>query len=256
MASSRDHLDAVVVIIRGTTRRAREFRDCICATQGWRCRTDFKQYQVLRQNPFWSGCGVLCIHRRATGRGVVFVSMLSRFGPRHATRAQVDAPAPRRQALELEQLPDGHDPGAGRRRRYPGTHAVQGHVLPDLGADSASSLNFKVKWSRRWRPRDAASRRWRLHDHQRVCASRECTETMSRRYQSTQEGLFWEKASGFEESMKYKKLTNAQRSGLNQIPNRRFTLWWSPTINRANVRSRRFEALRRLHFIQTRRLRE
>jgi pre-mRNA-processing factor 8 len=35
--------------------------------------------------------------------------------------------------------------------------------------------------------------------------------------------------------MQYKKLTNAQRSGLNQIPNRRFTLWWSPTINRANV---------------------
>lgn len=35
--------------------------------------------------------------------------------------------------------------------------------------------------------------------------------------------------------MRYKKLTNAQRSGLNQIPNRRFTLWWSPTINRANV---------------------
>lgn len=47
--------------------------------------------------------------------------------------------------------------------------------------------------------------------------------------------LHREKASGFEESMKYKKLTNAQRSGLNQIPNRRFTLWWSPTINRANV---------------------
>ena len=41
--------------------------------------------------------------------------------------------------------------------------------------------------------------------------------------------------SGFEESMKFKKLTHAQRSGLNQIPNRRFTLWWSPTINRANV---------------------
>ena len=49
------------------------------------------------------------------------------------------------------------------------------------------------------------------------------------------EGLFWERASGFEESMKYKKLTHAQRSGLNQIPNRRFTLWWSPTINRSNV---------------------
>ncbi len=41
--------------------------------------------------------------------------------------------------------------------------------------------------------------------------------------------------SGFEDQMKFKKLTNAQRSGLNQIPNRRFTLWWSPTINRANV---------------------
>ncbi|KAF8194228.1 NUC071 domain-containing protein [Pholiota molesta] len=54
-------------------------------------------------------------------------------------------------------------------------------------------------------------------------------------YFPTWEGLFWEKASGFEESMRYKKLTNAQRSGLNQIPNRRFTLWWSPTINRANV---------------------
>ena len=54
-------------------------------------------------------------------------------------------------------------------------------------------------------------------------------------YFPTWEGLFWEKASGFEESMKYKNLTNAQRAGLNQIPNRRFTLWWSPTINRANV---------------------
>lgn len=49
------------------------------------------------------------------------------------------------------------------------------------------------------------------------------------------EGLFWEKASGFEDSLKFKKLTNAQRTGLSQIPNRRFTLWWSPTINRANV---------------------
>ncbi|KAF2073323.1 hypothetical protein CYY_005376 [Polysphondylium violaceum] len=54
-------------------------------------------------------------------------------------------------------------------------------------------------------------------------------------YFPTWEGLFWEKASGFEESMKFKKLTHAQRSGLNQIPNRRFTLWWSPTINRKNV---------------------
>lgn len=54
-------------------------------------------------------------------------------------------------------------------------------------------------------------------------------------YFPTWEGLFWEKASGFEEAMQFKKITNAQRLGLNQIPNRRFTLWWSPTINRANV---------------------
>lgn len=52
----------------------------------------------------------------------------------------------------------------------------------------------------------------------------------------TWEGLFWEKSSGFEENMKGRtNLTNAQKSGLTQIPNRRFTLWWSPTINRANV---------------------
>ncbi|KAI8869851.1 pre-mRNA-processing-splicing factor 8 [Ramicandelaber brevisporus] len=54
---------------------------------------------------------------------------------------------------------------------------------------------------------------------------------------STWQGLFWSKSGGtsFEEAMKYKQLTNAQRSGLSQIPNRRFTLWWSPTINRAHV---------------------
>lgn len=44
-------------------------------------------------------------------------------------------------------------------------------------------------------------------------------------YFLTCEGFFWEKASRFEKSMKYKKLMNAQRSGLNQIPNRRFTFW-------------------------------
>lgn len=48
-------------------------------------------------------------------------------------------------------------------------------------------------------------------------------------------GLFWSQASGFEESMKYKKITNAQRTGLNQIPARRFALWWSPTLNRSDV---------------------
>ena len=54
-------------------------------------------------------------------------------------------------------------------------------------------------------------------------------------YFPTWEGLFWEKSSSFEESLMYQKLTRAQRTGLSQIPNRRFTLWWSPTINRADV---------------------
>lgn len=49
------------------------------------------------------------------------------------------------------------------------------------------------------------------------------------------EGLYWDTNSGFEEALKYRKLTNAQRQGLSQVPNRRFTMWWSPTINRANV---------------------
>ncbi|GMH15918.1 hypothetical protein Nepgr_017759 [Nepenthes gracilis] len=68
-------------------------------------------------------------------------------------------------------------------------------------------------------------------------SSRSCNGLAISSYFSfpTWEGLFWEKASGFEESMKYKKLTNVLRSGLNQIPNHRFTLWWYPTINRANV---------------------
>jgi len=37
-------------------------------------------------------------------------------------------------------------------------------------------LNLKLRQRRR---RDATSRRWRLHDHQRVYAPRECTETVS-----------------------------------------------------------------------------
>ncbi|KAK9852506.1 hypothetical protein MYU51_008341 [Penicillium brevicompactum] len=56
------------------------------------------------------------------------------------------------------------------------------------------------------------------------------------------EGLFWERASGFEvRNLLYNvfepiaNFFSRNRSGLNQIPNRRFTLWWSPTINRANV---------------------
>ena len=121
-------------------------RQTLAYDKGWRVRTDFKQYQVLKQNPFW------WTHQRHDGKlwnlNNYRTDMIQALG---------------------------------------GVEGILEHTL------------FKGTYFPTW------------------------------------EGLFWEKASGFEESMKYKKLTNAQRSGLNQIPNRRFTLWWSPTINRANV---------------------
>lgn len=43
--------------------------------------------------------------------------------------------------------------------------------------------------------------------------------------------VFWEEAS----ADRYRRLTNAQKMGLSKVPNRRFMLWWSPTINRGNV---------------------
>lgn len=121
-------------------------RHTLAYDKGWRVRTDFKRYQILRENPFW------WTHQRHDGK----LWNLNNY------RTDVI------QALG-------------------GVEGILEHTL------------FKGTYFPTW------------------------------------EGLFWEKASGFEESMKYKKLTNAQRSGLNQIPNRRFVLWWSPTINRANV---------------------
>jgi len=55
-------------------------RHTLAYDKGWRCRTDFKQYQVLRQNPFWRVGGV---RHASSPRDEVFVSMLSEFGPRH-----------------------------------------------------------------------------------------------------------------------------------------------------------------------------
>jgi len=99
--------------------------------------------------------------------------------------------------MAVEQLPCRCHSSIGGCWRYTWAYVVQGNIFPHLGR-----FVFKV---------------------------------LSCSLPNIYPGLFWEKASGFEESMRYKKLTNAQRSGLNQIPNRRFTLWWSPTINRANV---------------------
>ena len=121
-------------------------RHTLAYDKGWRVRTEFKAYQVLKNNPFW------WTHQRHDGKlwnlNNYRTDMIQALG---------------------------------------GVEGILEHTL------------FKATYFPTW------------------------------------EGLFWEKASGFEESMKFKKLTNAQRSGLNQIPNRRFTLWWSPTINRANV---------------------
>lgn len=121
-------------------------RHTLAYDKGWRVRTEFKQYQILKLNPFW------WTHQRHDGKlwnlNNYRTDMIQALG---------------------------------------GVEGILEHTL------------FKGTYFPTW------------------------------------EGLFWEKASGFEESMKYKKLTHAQRSGLNQIPNRRFTLWWSPTINRANV---------------------
>ncbi|KAI8884710.1 pre-mRNA-processing-splicing factor 8 [Backusella circina FSU 941] len=121
-------------------------RHTLAYDKGWRVRTDFKQYQVLKNNPFW------WTHQRHDGKlwnlNNYRTDMIQALG---------------------------------------GVEGILEHTL------------FKATNFHTWL------------------------------------GLFWEKHSGFEESMKYKKLTNAQRSGLNQIPNRRFTLWWSPTINRCNV---------------------
>ncbi|KAL1196538.1 Pre-mRNA-processing-splicing factor 8A [Cardamine amara subsp. amara] len=46
-------------------------------------------------------------------------------------------------------------------------------------------------------------------------------------------GLFWDKLSGFE-SVKHKKLTKVEKIAQNEMLKKRFSLWWSPTINRAS----------------------
>jgi hypothetical protein len=56
---------------------------------------------------------------------------------------------------------------------------LEAKVVEETGADSASSLNFKVTWSRRGRPRDATSRRWRLVDVVRATQVPSRTRTRS-----------------------------------------------------------------------------
>lgn len=49
------------------------------------------------------------------------------------------------------------------------------------------------------------------------------------------EGLDWNRNNSFENSKRDANITKAMRGGLTTIPNRRFALWWSPTINRSDV---------------------
>jgi pre-mRNA-processing factor 8 len=92
-------------------------RHTLAYDKGWRVRTDFKQYQVARMNPFW------WTHARHDGKvrppGPAFGawSRLTLFGPA---------------AVEPEQLSHGRDSGARRRGGHSGAHAVQGHLLSNL----------------------------------------------------------------------------------------------------------------------------
>ncbi|KAG0442228.1 Pre-mRNA-splicing factor spp42 [Dictyocoela muelleri] len=49
------------------------------------------------------------------------------------------------------------------------------------------------------------------------------------------DSLFWENQKEFSNNFLNRKMTNVQKAGVNQIPNKRFAFWWSPTINRNNV---------------------
>ncbi|CAF3426926.1 unnamed protein product [Rotaria socialis] len=120
-------------------------RHVLAYDKGWRVRTDFKQYQILKQNPFW------WTHQRHDGKSW----NLNNY------------------RTDMIQALDGVE-GILEHTLF------KGFVIEIVFSDV---LTF----------------------------------------------------SSLEQSMRWKKLTNAQRSGLNQIPNRRFTLWWSPTINRANI---------------------
>ncbi|EPY24536.1 pre-mRNA-processing factor 8 [Strigomonas culicis] len=51
------------------------------------------------------------------------------------------------------------------------------------------------------------------------------------------EGIEFSTSGGFENSFKDARLAKQQRQGLTKVPNQRFALWWSPTINRSDVQA-------------------
>ncbi|RKO89037.1 PRP8 domain IV core-domain-containing protein [Blyttiomyces helicus] len=164
-------------------------RHTLAYDKGWRVRTDFKQYQVLKNNPFW------WTHHRHDGK---------LWNLNNYRTDMIQALGGVEGILEHTLFKGTYFPTwEGLCKCWLGRIFRERRRAAGIGG---SVLGFLLS----------------LPAHQPLLFSLSPMPV-------------WEKASGFEESMKYKKLTNAQRSGLNQIPNRRFTLWWSPTINRANV---------------------
>lgn len=51
------------------------------------------------------------------------------------------------------------------------------------------------------------------------------------------EGIEFNRSGGFENSKKDSNLAKQQRAGLTKVPNQRFALWWSPTINRSDIQA-------------------
>ena len=121
--------------------------------KGWRVRTEFKQYQVLKQNPFW------WTHQRHDGK----LWNLNNY------------------RTDMIQALGGVE-GILEHTLFKGIFSL----FPTFNSFTIFLFPFFFLY-------------------------------LLGTYFPTWEGLFWEKASGFEESMKYKKLTNAQRSGLNQV---------------------------------------
>ena len=121
-------------------------RHTLAYDKGWRVRTDFKQYHLLKNNPFW------WTHQRHDGK-----------------------------LWNLNNYRTDMIQASGRCGGHPGAHFFKGTYFP------------------------------------------------------TWEGLFWEKASGFEESMKFKSSPMPSAPVSTKSPIDASPSWWSPTINRASV---------------------
>ena len=95
---------------------------------GWRCRTDFKQYQVLRQNPFWYRRGVLRRRGGASGPGAESTGRRVPFAgttrPRYSCRrADAVAALP---GAERDHAPRGRDSYKNAGGRTSATTASSG----------------------------------------------------------------------------------------------------------------------------------